>query len=102
MANDEEIKGENGITHSIQEMVTYVIVNYEGSFFPGMVTKVNKGSFEVSCMVKCGIRQWKFPDVPDVCKYEPNQIVEIIKAPTILNSRNVMRCVEVEKFWGGL
>ena len=54
-------------------------------------------------MRKNGIREWKFDtDKPDLCLYDRSDIVEIIKAPTIINSRNIMRCEEAEKYWGGL
>ena len=86
--------------HEIRENVTYVIVNYEGTYFPGLVTKVKKASYEVSCLIKCGIRQWRFPNTPDVCEYKPNKIIQVIKAPSIMNSRQAMRCEEVEKYWG--
>ena len=80
-------------------MVTYVIVMYEGSYFPGLVTKVGKSTYEVSCMIRCGPGQWRFPSKPDLCTYEPEDVIEIIQTPTILNSRNIMKCPEVEKYW---
>ena len=45
--------------------------------------------YEVSCLIKCGVKQWKFPTKPDICDYVSDDIVEIIKAPTIVNNRNV-------------
>ena len=32
--------------------------------------------------------------------YLSNQIVQIIEAPIVLNSRNIMRIPKVEKYWG--
>ena len=82
--------------------VSYVIVKYEGSYFPGLVVKVCRTYYEVSCLIKVGTRQWKFPDKADICDYVDEDIVEIIQPPKIINNRNVMRVPEVEKYWGGL
>lgn len=99
---DEVIVDEIG-DGEIRANVTYVIVNYEGTMWPGLVTKVVGEKYEVSCMRKSGIREWKFDtDKPDLCLYDRSDIVEIIKAPTIINSRNIMRCEEADKYWGGL
>ena len=101
-AGDEVVVDEGG-DGVIRENVTYVIVDYEGQKFPGLVTKVVGAQYEVSCMKKCGIRQWKFDtDSPDLCFYERSDIIEIIKAPTIINSRNIMRCEEADKYWCGM
>ena len=83
----------------MQEMVTYVIVNYEGAHFPGLVTKLKKKSIVVSCMVKSGPDHWKWPEAKDECEYDPKDIIQVISAPTITNSRGLMMVPEVEKFW---
>ena len=102
VANDEDVVDNSG-DGAIRENVTYVIVDYEGSKFPGIVTKIVGKHYEVSCMKKSGIKQWQFDtDSPDLCLYERSDIVEIIKAPTIINSRNAMRCEEADKYWGGI
>ena len=84
----------------IRENVSYVIVNYEGSFFPGLVVGIKRTYFEVSCLVKVGPKQWRFPEKPDICDYIGEDIKEVIKTPLILNNRNIMRVPEVEKYWG--
>ena len=33
---------DSDVVDEIQEMVTHIIVNYEGSFFPGLITRVKK------------------------------------------------------------
>ena len=58
--------------------------------------------YEVSCLVKLGVRQGKSPDKPDICDYTDDEIIEIIPTPMIINNRNVMRVPEVEKHWGGM
>ena len=81
-------------------MKTYVIVN-EGSYFPGLVIRVKKTTYEVSCMIKSGPDTWKWPDKKDVCEYDPTEIEEIIKAPQMINSRGQYIVPEADKFWKG-
>lgn len=50
-------KEDDNEKEEIRENVTYIIVNCEGSYFPGLITKVKKQSYQVSCMVKCGFKQ---------------------------------------------
>ena len=77
---------ENNKLQSIEEMRTCVIVQYEGSHFPGLVTKVKKKTYQVSCLVRSRIDAWKWPEKKDLCEYMPADIVEVIKAPEITNS----------------
>ena len=83
----------------IKEMSTYVIVRYEESFFPGLLTCIKKKTTTVSYMARSGGQHWKWPDVPDVFDYNPANIVEIINTPQIVNSRGLNIVSEVEKFW---
>lgn len=83
----------------LQEMCSYVIVNYEGSYFPGLVTKIKKTSIMVSTMTKCGPDHWKWPQKKDECEYIPSEIVEIINAPEIANNRGAMHVPETVKYW---
>ena len=102
--DDEDVLGVEGdVSHAdsdvvdeIQEMVTHIIVNYEGSFFPGLVTRVKKKGIEVSCLVKSGLNHWKWPEVRDICVYDRKDIVQVIKPPAILNSRGIMEVPEME------
>ena len=59
-------------------------------FEPKLRPKTSQPTYyEVSCLIKCGVKQWKFPTKSDICDYVSDDIVEIIKAPTIVNNRNV-------------
>ena len=104
-SDDEVVEGSVGEEddeddgQKIRENVTFVIVDYEGSKFPGLVVKTKKKGYLVKCMVKSGIRQWKFPEKDDICDYDPDQIVQVIKPPAITNNRNAMSCPEIDKYW---
>ena len=52
----------------LEEGERFVIVQYEGSYFPGNVVTLGKNSVTVSCMVKSGITTWKWPATEDVHK----------------------------------
>ena len=105
-SEDDYDKQENEDYEDEEEPImesTYVIVNYEGSFFPGVVTRVKKTSYIVNCMTpvarKSGPPQWKFPDVPDTCEYQPKEIVKAIPAPDFANTRGYMWVPDVDKYW---
>lgn len=79
--------------------VTYVIVDYEGTKFPGLFEKMVEGQYQVSCMRRNG-KFWVFDqDKPDIFLYDRPEIVEIIKPPTLINNRNCMFVEEAEKYW---
>ena len=47
--------------HSIEKLkpgASYVIYNCEGSFFPGLVTKITKSKIVVKTMAKSGLTTW--------------------------------------------
>ena len=72
----------------LEEGVTYVLAMYEGSCFPGLVSKLNKKSVEVSCMAKNGLFGWRWPIQPDLPAYPPEDLVAVIEPPRALNKRN--------------
>ena len=72
----------------LEEGVTYVLDMYEGSCFPGLVSKLNKKSVEVSCMAKNGLFGWRWPIQPDLHAYPPEDLVAVIEPPRALNKRN--------------
>ena len=53
----EEVESDNSAQLAVnprmlEEGSSYVIVEYEGSYFPGLVTRIMKTSVEVRCMMK--------------------------------------------------
>ena len=76
-----------------------VIVEYEGSYFPGEVLDVKKNHFIVTVMRKSSPKTWKWPDNEDKDKYDISQIIEIIKPPAAFNNRGQFVVPEIEKYW---
>ena len=83
----------------LHDMCSFVIVNYEGSHFPGLGTKVKKKSVTVSTMIKCGLDHWKWHERKDEVDYSPKEIMEIIEPPAIVNNRRAMHVPETDKYW---
>lgn len=43
----------------------FVIVEYEGQYFPGVIIKTRKFEYEVRAMHKIGPQNWKWPEQVD-------------------------------------
>ena len=82
----------------LKEGVSYVIVKYEGSYFPGIVKNIGKSTITVSCLVKSGPTSWKWPEREDSCDYLPKDIVTIIKPP-IMGNRGQCSIPEADQYW---
>ena len=83
----------------LQEGESFVIVQYEGSYFPGKVVTLGKNSVTVSCMVKSGITTWRWPDREDFHKYHSKDVVKQIAPPSKCNSRGSYSVPEAEEYW---
>ena len=83
----------------IEENKTYVIVRYEGSYFPGLVIKVGKQNIRVKCMCKSGPKYWRWPDRPDTCDYPEENVVAVIGFPQLMDDRGQYLMPEVDKYW---
>ncbi|KAJ8885453.1 hypothetical protein PR048_011650 [Dryococelus australis] len=57
----------------------YVVAQYEGEFFPGIVLDVSPRAAYVRTMVKSGPSGWKWPDEEDELWYDLDKVVEHIK-----------------------
>ena len=91
-------QSEGGI-EDLVEGESFVIVQYEGSYFPGRVVALGKNSITVSCMVKSGITTWKWPASEDIHKYNPKDVIKSIKTPEQCNSRGSFTVPEAEEYW---
>ncbi|CAH0547035.1 unnamed protein product [Brassicogethes aeneus] len=76
----------------------YVIVIYEGEFFPGLIQKINSTSAFVKVMVKSNINTWKWPVKDDILWYEFKDIKEKIEEPMPTNTRGMFRVAELLKY----
>lgn len=86
-------------TRMLEEGVTHVLTQYEGSYFPGLVIKLKKKTIEVSCMQKNGLFGWKWPQVSDIHQYPLEDIVKVIGKPKALNKRNNYSVPEADDYW---
>ena len=95
--NSEDVKV--NITN-LQEHISYVIVNYEGSYFPGLVLKIGKNKITVKCMQKMfGTKGWKWPAQDDLHDYPVNEIIQIVETPSVSNNRGTYYVPEIDKYW---
>ncbi|CAH0551182.1 unnamed protein product [Brassicogethes aeneus] len=79
---------------------SFVIVEYENSFYPGQIKKgkdKNEGIL-VSTMIKSGVKDWKWPEETDELFYTKDQIKEVIGEPIKKNSRGAYMVPEMSKY----
>ena len=90
---------EGGVNiNDLVEGESFVIVDYEGQYFPGKVEKITKTGVKVSCFVK-SLNAWKWPQHPDVHTYPLEDIIRIISHPTPCGSRGQYSIPEVKQYW---
>lgn len=80
------------------EMGSYVIVKYEGEYFPGQIKNIDGCNAEVSTMVLSSATTFKWPEKEDTIWYGPDSIIEVIKTPVPLNTRGSYKVEEMAKF----
>jgi len=76
----------------------YVIVMYEGEYFPGIVENVEGGLYEISTMTFSAGNTFRWPEQCDKIWYQKHSIQEKIAVPTLANSRGFYRIPEMDKF----
>ena len=84
--------------NDLVEGESFVIVDYEGQYFPGKVEKITKTGVKVSCFVK-SLNAWKCPQHPDVHTYPLEDIIRNISHPTPCGSRGHYSVPEVKQYW---
>ncbi|KAL3278944.1 hypothetical protein HHI36_016462 [Cryptolaemus montrouzieri] len=75
----------------------YVIVCYDGSFFPGQVASIVGGDYLVDVVTPSGKTEWRLPDCKDDIWYDKVDIVKIIKTPKAVNARGVFAVEEMRE-----
>lgn len=106
--SDSDCEGESNRNLNftkIKTNQTYVIVEYEMEYFPGIVKGIKNGKFEVSTLTMCGTQglQWKWPDPEDKIWYNEKDVKEIIEPPKLISatsprSSGVYNVPEIEKY----
>lgn len=75
----------------------YVIVDFEGAKYPGVVAVVKKAGAEMSVMTKSGVN-WKWPQKTDQIYYSLNEVVRVISEPIKVNARGTYKVPEMNQF----
>lgn len=95
-SSDSENSGNNSSEENTDERLhmkdtwninDYVIVEYEGEFYPGVVKAKILDQIEVSSMSMSGPNAWKWPEKEDRIWYHNAMVKEKIAAPSITASR---------------
>ena len=94
-----------GTKHNMAQTVTvgqFVMVDYEGSKFPGQVTSLEKDGAVVSVLAKSKAEGWRWPKSKDELLYFWRDIIQIIPAENVkpINSRGFYRILDMEGIWG--
>lgn len=76
----------------------YVIVRYEGEYFPGTVENIDGDLYEISTMIFSVGNTFRWPEQTDKIWYLKEAIEEKIAVPTLANSRGYYRIPEMDKF----
>lgn len=76
----------------------FVIIKYEGEYFPGKIESLRKNDYEISTMTLTTRNTFKWPNPPDNIFYNLKEIIEIIMEPICLNKRGFYRIPEMDKY----
>lgn len=77
---------------------TYVIIKYEGEYFPGLIKNIDNNTYEISTMVLSRGNIFRWPDTPDQIWYNREAIMEKIQKPKTINNRGFFKVPEMEKY----
>lgn len=77
---------------------TYIIVKYEGKYFPGLIKNIDKNTYKISTMVLSRGNTFRWPDKPDQIWYNREVIMEKIEKPKSINNRDFFKVPEMEKY----
>ena len=97
--SDSQDSNKTVLIKELKPNLSYVIVSYEGSYFPGLVVSLSKSKVRVKCMQRCGLTTWKWPAQDDLHSYSIAEIIKVVKTPSIANNRGTYFVPEVEKYW---
>lgn len=73
----------------------YVIVCYEGEYYPGLITEKEADGAMVKTMEMAGPEHWKWPAKDDICSYKSSDIVMNIQPPCLKNARGMYYVKEI-------
>ena len=74
----------------------YVIVKYNGNYYPGEILSVASSTARVRTMENSGPKFWKWPSHDDILDYFFADIVKSIDPPTIVSNRGTFTVPELQ------
>lgn len=86
---EEGLGSEQKKTKDINNISTnsYVIVEYEEEYFPGVVLEKRDDGANVKVMMIAGPNTWKWPEKDDILFYLNEEIIDVINPPELKNAR---------------
>lgn len=76
----------------------YVIIKYEGEYFPGIIKDVSGNMYEISTMTFSIGNTFEWPEKEDKIWYQESDIVEAISKPVLCNKRGFYTSEEMKKY----
>lgn len=81
-----------------KEIGEYVIFTYEGEYFPGKIISLYEDGAEISAMQR-SLKSWKWPDKPDIHKYDWEDVIGHCKEPKLVSKRGFFNVPELGVVW---
>lgn len=72
----------------------WVLVEYDGQFYPGEVRAIENNEYLVSVMIRAG-KHWKWPDNVDEIFYPQEKIIKTLSTPDVVNARGHFSFCEI-------
>lgn len=96
--NNAPAKSINGIESDGDIVVdSFVLICYNGTYFPGKVLSINNEIYSVKHMTRYGKYGWRWPDREDILDYQLDEIHRRIPQPRLINKRGTYVCPSVEE-----
>jgi DDE superfamily endonuclease/helix-turn-helix, Psq domain len=94
MNEKEEIPFCAKVKPIIKQIDTYVVVQYEKNYYPGVIEDLDEEGAYVSAMTK-SLKNWKWPIIKDLIFYKWDKIIGSINPPKMLNKRGFFTVEEL-------
>lgn len=95
---EEEVLYQPSFQPINKQIGAFVVVKYEGKFYPGVIENFDEQGANISAMVKTPKCNWKWLNSKDELFYEWHDIHGGINPPKILNRRGLFGVSELISF----
>ena len=83
---NESVYHEGASTDLLIREDDWCVVEYDGKLFSGEVRSIQDNIFEVSAVVKSGMKNWRWPAREDKIMYTKDKIKKNLNSPILVNS----------------